>query len=175
MAHEIDDEREHEVADMAKRAALAASERRKLKNAPGGGLTADDLDKAMLDRLASLLEEIAAWTPGFAGAMLFHGEAALPVVSLIDAGDREAMRRALNHVGTSVRMELELIERDALGAFVDSITSTDRGAVIVTRLRDDLLVVAIEGRPARVADAWKAIADRKDYLLEVTSKLIPQG
>jgi len=72
-------------------------------------------------------------------------------------------------------MELELIERDALGAFVDSITSTDRGAVMVVRLRDDLLVVAIEGRPARVADAWKAIADRKEYLLEVTSKLIPQG
>lgn len=166
------DDRETEVADTAKRAAKAASQRRKQKKNQGGDLTTDDVDPAMLSRLSALLEEISAWTPGFAGSMLFHGEAATPIVSLITAGDRESMRRALTHVGSSVRQELELIERDAVGSFVDSVTSTSRGAVLVFRLGDDLLVVSIDGRPAKVAEAWKAVSDRKAALAEVTAKLI---
>ncbi len=168
------DDRESEVADMARRAAIAASERRKAQRSGGGqGLTVEDVDQAMLEELSIVLEDMAAWIPGFAGAMLFHGQAAQPVVSLITSGDREAMRRALNHVGTSVRMELDLIERDAIGSFVDSVTSTSRGAVLVVRLGDELLVVAIEGQPARVADAWSAIAERRASLREITAKLLP--
>jgi len=167
-----DDERELEVADMARRAAMAASERRKQKTGEGGGLTIDDVDPEALGALSSLLEEIAAWTPGFSGAMVFHGEAALPIVSMITAGDREAMRRALTHVGSSTRHEVDFLEHDAVGAFVDSITSTDRGAVIVVRLYNDLLVVSMDGKPAKVADAWKAISVRKERLLEVTANLI---
>ncbi len=168
-----DDERELEVAEMARRAAMAASERRKQKSNSGGELTLDDVDPVALDELSTLLEEISAWTPGFSGAMLFHGAAALPVLSLITAGDREAMRRALTHIGSSTRMEIDVIEHDATGAFVDSVTSTTRGAVVVVRLEEDLLVVAIDGRPAKLADAWKAISDRKGRLLDVTTRLIP--
>ena len=47
-----------------------------------------------LDALSTLLAEIEVWTPGFSGAILFHGKAALPVVSLIRSGNQEAMRSA---------------------------------------------------------------------------------
>lgn len=166
------DNREDDVADMARRAALAASEKRRLARTGGDGPTAADVDQDMMNRLGKALDAIAAWSPGFAGAMLFRGEAARPLVSLITAGDREAMRRSLSHVATSVRMELDLIERDALGAFVDSVTSTSRGAILVFRLEDDLLVLAIEGQPARVADAWKAVLDQKAELAEAAAGLI---
>ncbi len=150
---------------------MAASERRK-RVREGDEITLEDIDEDMLAELDRLLEEVAAWTPGFAGAMILRGEAAQPLVSLITSGEREAMRRALLHVASSVRMELDLIERDVLGEFVDSITSTSRGAVIVNRLDDDLLVVAVEGRPAKIAEAWRAIADRRDGIAETASKLI---
>lgn len=168
-----DDERELEVAEMARRAAMAASERRKQIKSAGGELTLDDIDPEALQDLSTLLEEIEAWTPGFSGAMIFHGEGALPVVSLIRAGNREAMRRSLTHVGSSVRQEIELLERDAFGGFVNSITSTTRGAVLVFRLNEDLLVVAIEGEPANLADAWKAVGSRKSRLLEASANLVP--
>lgn len=166
------DNREDEVADMARRAAMAASDKRRRARNSGTNLTASDVDEEMMKRLGRSLENIAAWAPGFAGAMLFRGEAAQPLVSLISSGEREAMRRALSHVATSVRLELDLIERDAVGGFVDSITSTSRGAVLVVRMDDDLLVVALEGRPARVADAWHAIAAERQNLAAAASGLI---
>lgn len=166
------DNREDEVADMARRAAMAASDKRRRARSGGDGPTAADVDEEMMARLGNSLDAIAEWSPGFAGAMLFRGETAQPLVSLITAGDREAMRRSLNHVATSVRMELDLIERDALGAFRDSVTSTSRGAILVFRLADDLLVVAIEGRPAKVADAWKAVLDQRVELSEACAGLI---
>ncbi len=167
------DPREGDVADTAKRAAMAASERRKRARSGAGDLTVEDVDETMLAELNRLLESLAAWTPGFAGAMLFRGMEAQPIVSHITSGEREAMRRALVHVASSVRLELDLIERDVLGAFVDSVTSTSRGAVIVNRFGDDLFVVAIEGRPAKVADAWKAIADHRADIAATAAKLIP--
>lgn len=156
---------------------MAASERRKRERSSGGdgGLNAEDVDQEMLVELDRLLENVAAWTPGFAGAMLFRGSAAQPLVSLITSGEQAAMRRALDHVASSVRAELDLIERDVLGSFVDSITSTSRGAIIVNRLGDDLLVVAVEGRPAKVADAWQAVANQRDEIAEVAAKLISSG
>lgn len=166
------DSREDEVADMARRAAMAASENRRRLRTGGGGPTAADVDQAMMDRLGRVLDAIAAWSPGFAGAMLFRGESAQPLVSLITSGDREAMRRSLTHVASSVRMELDLIERDAIGSFVDSVTSTSRGAVLVFRLDDDLLVMAIEGRSARVADAWNAVRERREELMAAAAGLI---
>lgn len=166
------DPRETDVADMAKRAAMAASERRKRVRSGAGDLAAEDVDNEVLAELDRLFENVAAWTPGFAGAMLFRGSEAQPLVSHITSGEREAMRRALLHVASSVRLELDLIERDVLGAFVDSVTSTSRGAVIVNRFADDLLVVAIEGRPAKVADAWKAIAEHRQQIAEASARLI---
>jgi len=169
------DSREGEVAEMARRAALAASEKRRRARSGGDGPTAEDVDEVMMARLSSALEEIADWSPGFAGAMLFRGEATQPLVSLISSGEREAVRRSLNHVATSVRMKLDLIERDALGSFVDSVTSTERGAVIVIRLGDDLLTVALEGQPARIADAWQAIAKQRDELAAAAVALIRES
>lgn len=166
------DPRESDVADMAKRAAFAASERNKRIRSGGGDLTAEDIDETMLTELNRLLENMAAWTPGFAGAMLFRGEQAQPLVSHITSGEREAMRRALLHVASSVRMEVDLLERDVLGGFVDSVTSTSRGAILVNRFDDDLFVVAIEGRPAKVADAWKAIADHRADIAAVAASLV---
>ncbi len=160
---------------MARRAAQAASERRKRIRENGSGLTADDVDADALADLDRHLEDLAAWTPGFTGAMLFRGPEVLPLVSLITSADREAMRRALMHVAASIRAEIELIERDAVGSFVDSVTSTTRGAVIATLLNDDLVVVAIEGRPASVADAWKAIGDRKADLAAAAAALINES
>lgn len=167
------DERELEVAEMARRAAMAASERRKQIKSGGGELTVDDVNPESLESLSTLLEEIDAWTPGFSGAMIFHGEGAVPVVSLINDGNREAMRRSLTHVGSSVRQEIDLLERDPVGGFVDSVISTERGAVIVVRLNQDLLVVALSGKPANVADAWKAVRDRKERLLTACEELLP--
>ena len=169
---EDEDERELEVAEMARRAAMAASERRKQIKSAGGGLTLDDIDPGALEELSTLLEEIEAWTPGFSGAMVFHGEGALPVVSLIRASNRESMRRSLTHVGSSVRQEVDLLERDAVGGFVDSVMSTTKGAVLVVRLHEDLLVIAIGGKPANIAEAWKAVGARKDRLLEASANLV---
>ena len=167
-----EDERELEVAEMARRAAMAASERRKQIKSGGGELTVEDVDPDALESLSKLLEEIQAWTPGFSGAMIFHGEGAVPVVSLINEGNREAMRRSLTHVGSSVRQEIDLLERDPVGGFVDSVMSTTRGAVIAVRLNEDLLVVALDGEPANIVDAWKAVSDRKLRLLEASEKLL---
>jgi hypothetical protein len=166
------DSREDEVAEMARRAALAASDKRRRARSGTDGPTAEDVDESMMARLSSALEDISEWSPGFAGAMLFRGEATQPLVSLIVSAEREAVRRALTHVATSVRMELDLIERDALGSFVDSVTSTERGAVIVIRLGDDLLIVALEGQPARIADTWQAIANQRGELAAAASGLI---
>lgn len=152
---------------------MAASERRKLVR-KSGEITLEDIDQSILVELDRLLEEVAAWTPGFSGAMLFRGEAAQPLVSMITSGEREAMRRALLHVASSVRMELDLIERDVLGEYLDSVTSTSRGAVIVNRLGDDLLVVAIEGQPAKLADAWRAIAERREAIADIARRLVPE-
>lgn len=157
---------------MARRAALAASDKRRRARSGADGPTAEDVDDAMMARLGSALEDIAEWSPGFAGAMLFRGELTQPLVSLIVSGERESMKRSLTHVATSVRTELDLIERDALGSFVDSVTSTERGAVIVIRLGDDLLIVALEGQPARIADAWQAIANQRGELAAAASRLI---
>jgi hypothetical protein len=166
------DERESEVAEMARRAALAASDRNKRTRSAGSDITADDVDPEMMSQLDALFENVATWTPGFAGAMLFRGEAVQPLVSLITSGEREATRRALIHVATSVRSELDLLEHDAIGSFVDSVTSTSRGAVLVNRLDDDLLVVAIEGRPARIAEAWSAISTNRQQIAAVAARLI---
>ncbi|MFT7473408.1 MAG: hypothetical protein ACI81L_000323 [Verrucomicrobiales bacterium] len=166
------DDRESEVADTARRAALAASDRNKRIRSAGSGITAEDVDPQMLSQLDALFENMATWTPGFAGAMLFRGEAAQPLVSLITSGEQEAMRRALIHVAASVRAELDLLEHDAVGSFIDSVTSTSRGAVLVNRLDDDLLVVAIEGRPARVAEAWSAISANRLQIAAVAARLI---
>lgn len=166
------DEREAEVADMARRAAQAASERRKRIRENPSGLTAEDVDADALAELDRNLEDLASWTPGFSGAMLFRGAEVMPLVSLITSNEREAMRRALMHVAASIRTEIELIERDAVGSFVDSVTSTTRGAVIAILLNDDVLVVAIEGQPASIADAWKAIGDRKVDIAAAAAALI---
>ena len=42
----------------------------------------------------------------------------------------------------------------------------------MVRLGNDLLVVSVDGKPAKIAEAWKAISDRKAELIAVTAKLI---
>ena len=166
------DEREAEVADMARRAAQAASDRRKRIRQTGTSLTAADVDSGALARMDRVLEDIATWTPGFGGAMLFRGADAFPLVSLITAAEGEAMRRVLINTAVAARKQMDNLGRDSIGNFVDSVTSTARGALIVTLFDDDLLVVGIEGRPARVLDAWQAISNRRADLLEATASLV---
>lgn len=166
------DEREAEVADMARRAAQAASDRRKRLRDNSTRVTEEQVDNDALADLDRHLEELAAWTPGFVGAMLFRGLEVLPLVSLITAAEREAMRRTLSHFAISARDEMELVKSDSLGAFVDSVTSTSHGAVLTTVLGDDILVIGIAGRPAQVADAWKALSDRKAAIAVAAEALI---
>lgn len=161
-----------EVADMARRAAQAASDRRKRVREYGDGPTVEDVDTEALAKIDRHLEELAAWTPGFAGAMLFRGPEAMPLVSLITSGEREAMRRALMHMAVSVRSEMELTERDAIGKFRDSVTSTSRGALLVNVLNDDLLIVALIGDSVSIADAWKAIQSQRDEIALAASDLL---
>lgn len=157
---------------MARRAAMAASGRRKQART-SGEISAEDVDPDRLVELDRLMENLAAWTPGFAGAMLFRGEGVQPLVSLIASGEREATRRSIVRIATSTRAEIDLVEGGALGSFVDSVTSTTKGAAIVTRLNDDLLVTVIEGRPANIADAWRAIATNRDGIQAVAAELVP--
>ena len=96
----------------------------------------------------------------------------MPLVSLITSGEREAMRRALMHMAISVRSEMELTERDAVGNFVDSVTSTSRGAVLVNVLDDDLLIVALTGKSVSIADAWKAIRGQRNDISAAAADLI---
>ena len=166
------DQREAEVADLAKKAAQAASSRRKRSRENPSGITAADVDDDALAALDSELEQIATWAPGFAGAMLFRGAEVLPLVSLITSAEREAMRRALMRTATLVRSEMEMIDSDALGAFVDSVTSTTKGAILSIVLEDDILVVALEGRPVKLADAWNAIATRRAPIQSALTGLI---
>ncbi len=155
---EHDDAREDEVADVARRAALAASARRSLARDAPTGMAAVDVDDAMMARLGMALERIEAVSPGFAGAMLFRGVDAAPLVSLLpDFGSDEA-RRTLTRVATAVRMQFELLEDSSLGRYVDSVISTERGAVLVKSIADDLLVVSLAGTPPAVAPTWRAIA-----------------
>lgn len=167
-SEQLDDE----VADMARRAAQAASDRRKRIREYGDGPTAEDVDTEALAKLDRHLEELAAWTPGFAGAMLFRGPEAMPLVSLITSGEREAMRRALMHMAISVRSEMELTERDAVGSFVDSVTSTSRGAVLVNVLNDDLLIVALSGQTVSVSDAWNVMRGQRDGIAAAAGDLL---
>ena len=104
--------------------------------------------------------------------MLFRGPEAMPLVSLITSGEREAIRRALLHMAISVRSEMELTERDALGTFVDSVTSTSGGAVLVKVLNDDLLIVALVGETLSIADAWKAIQNERAEIAAAASALL---
>lgn len=168
-AYSGDDKRETEVADLARKA--ASSRRKRVRENPSG-ITAEDVDDAALAALDHELEEIAAWSPGFAGAMLFRGAEVLPLVSFITSGEREAMKRALMHFAASIRAEMEMIERDAVGNFVDTVTSTTRGAVIAMQFDDDILVVALEGKPAKIADAWQAIAQRREAIEKASAGLI---
>ncbi len=166
------DEREAEVADLAKKAAQAASMRRKRVRENPTGITADDVDSDALAALDDELEQIASSAPGFVGAMLFRGAEVLPLVSLITSSEEEGMRRALMHTATSVRTEMEMIDQNALGGFVDSATSTTRGAILAIVLEDDILVVAIEGQPAQLADAWQVIGTRRSLMQSALSALI---
>ena len=103
---------------------------------------------------------------------MFRGPEVLPLVSLIAAAEREAMRRTLSRFATAARDEIELVKSDSLGEFVNSVTSTSRGAVLTVVLGDDILVVGLEGRPAQVADAWRALSDRKAAIAEAAADLI---
>ena len=137
---------------------MAASARRSLaREAPDGEVPAE-VDEAMMERLGAALERIEADCDNFAGAMVFRGTDAAPLVSLLPDFGADEARRTLMRVATAVRMQFDLLIDSTLGPFVDSVISTERGAVLVRAVGDDLLVVNVAGSPAAVAPAWKAIA-----------------
>jgi hypothetical protein len=170
-----DDAREDEVADVARRAAMAASARRSLAREAPEGMSPAEVDDAMMNRLGHALERVEAGCANFGGAMLFRGPAAQPVVSLLpDFGGDEA-RRMLTRVATAVRMQVELLEDSSLGRFVDSVTSTERGALLIRSIGDDLLVVSLSGSPPEVAPAWRAITAERGEIADAAAGLFTAG
>lgn len=170
-----DDARENEIADVARRAALAASARRSAARESGGSLSVAEVDEAMMTRLGQALERIEGRCEHFAGAMVFRGADAAPLVSLLpDFGSDEA-RRTLTRVAVAVRMQVDLLDDSSLGRYVDSVLSTERGAVLVQAIRDDLLVVSLAGTPPDVAPAWRAIASERVEIAEAAAGLFGDG
>lgn len=166
------DDREAEVADLAKKAAQAASIRRRRVRDNPSGITAEDVDDDALSALDLELEQIATDVPGFAGAMMFRGPEVLPLVSLIASSDKEGIRRVLMRAASSVRGEMEMADRLAIGTYLDSVSSTTKGAILSTALDDDIFVMVIEGKPAKIADAWQAFSARRTEIHSALSSLI---
>ena len=144
---------------MARRAAQAASDRRKRIREAGTSLAAEDVDGEALAMLDRALESIASNSPGFGGAMVFRGPDALPLVSLIPSREAEGMRRLLINTAVSTRKQMDHLAGDSIGSYLDSVTSTARGAIIAKLFGDDLLVVCLEGPRVSVLDTWKAMSD----------------
>ena len=165
------DGREDEVADVARRAAMAASAKRQPQREAADPPTADDVDQGMLTRIGAALERIEYRCSNFSGAMLFRGADAQPIISLMpDFGSEEA-KRTISRVATAVRMQHDLLADSSLGAYRDSIISTDRGAVLVNVIGEDLLIVAVAGSPPDVGPAWVAIAAERAEIREAAEKL----
>ncbi len=165
------DGREDEVADVARRAAMAASAKRQQVRDGGDAPTAEDVDQSMLTRIGAALERIEYRCSNFSGAMLFRGADAQPIVSLMpDFGSEEA-KRTINRVATAVRMQYDLLADSSLGAYRDSVISTERGAVLVNVIGDDLLIVAVAGSPPDVGPAWIAISGERAEIREAAAKL----
>ena len=128
------------------------------------GMGAADVDEVMMERLGAALERIEAGCDNFAGAMMFRGVDAAPLVSLLPDFGADEARRTLIRVATAIRMQFDLLIDSTLGPFVDSIVSTDRGAVLVRAIGDDLLVVSVAGAPAEVIPAWRAMSTEQEEL-----------
>lgn len=167
----MEDEREGEVADVARRAALAASARQKLSRESGVLVGAEDVDSEMLERLGTALERIEANCTNFAGAMLFRGPNAAPIISLLPDFGAEEARRTLTRAATAVRMQFELLADTSIGGYVNSIISTGRGALLVQALGEDLLLVNLAGSPPDVGPAWRAVASERDEIAEAAAEL----
>lgn len=165
------DEREDEVADVARRAAMAASARQKLLRDSGTDLAASDVDNDMLDRLGAALERIEASAPTFTGAMLFRGPEATPLVSLLPDFGSEESRRTLTRAATAMRMQADLLADSSIGQFVDSLISTERGALLVQLLDEDVLVVSLAGSPPDVGHVWRTIAAERAEIVWCASHL----
>jgi hypothetical protein len=165
------DGREDEVADVARRAAMAASAKRQQVRDAGDAPTVEDVDDTMLSRIGTALERIEYRCANFSGAMLFRGSDAQPIVSLLpDFGSEEA-RRTISRVATAVRMQFDLLADSSLGAYLDSVISTERGAVLVNMIDQDMLIVAVAGSPPDVGPAWNAIAAERSEIREAAAKL----
>lgn len=166
-----DDAREDEVADVARRAAMAASARRSMARDVDDGMSLGDVDDAMMNRLGLALERVESECSNFGGAMLFRGPDAMPLVSLLPDFGAEEARRTLIRVATAVRMQFDLLEDSSLGSYVDSLTSTARGALLARAIGDDLLVVSIAGSPPDVAPAWRAMGSERPEIAEAAAGL----
>lgn len=154
---------------------MAASARQTAAREAGGAMTGGDVDEAMMIRLGLALERIERRCSNFAGAMLFRGPDAAPLVSLLpDFGSDEA-RRTLTRAATAVRMQHELLEDSTLGSYVDSVISTERGAMLVKVIGDDVLVVGLGGTPPDVAPAWRAIAVEREEIASAAADLFISG
>lgn len=162
----LPDGREDEVADVARRAAMAASARQHLAREPGGDHSASDVDQEMVNRLGLAIERIEAASTNFAGAMLFHGADGQALVSLMPDFGSEESRRTMTRVGTAVKMEIDLLADSSIGPYRDSLISTQRGALLVNVIGQDVLVVSLAGSPPDVAPTWKAIAIEREQMAE---------
>ena len=172
---ESGDVREDEVAEVARRAAMAASARRSLARTAPEGMAAQDVDEGMLTRLGLALERIESACTGFAGAMVFRGMDAAPLVSLLPDFGSDDARRTITRIATAVRMQYDLLEDGSLGRYVDSVISTERGAFLVKSIRDDLVVVSLAGTPPDVAPAWRAMAAERAEIEAAAAELFLGG
>ncbi|MGI9605221.1 MAG: hypothetical protein ACR2P0_03695 [Acidimicrobiales bacterium] len=166
------DDREDEVADVARRAAIAASERRKQARHADESIRADQVDPEAMDRLGFALEKIEGASSECLGVMLFRGPDAAPLVSLLPEFDADETRRLLSRVASTASRQVDLLGDTTAGSYRNSLVSTERGAVLVERFGSDLLVVALTGSPPDVTPVWTALSAERAEIASAASKLI---
>mgnify|MGYP001819164270 CR=1 FL=1 len=165
------DGREDEVAEVARRAALAASEKRRRSRELDGRPTAEDVDQSMMQRMGQALERIESTSDAFSGAMVFRGAAADPLVSLLPEFGSDEAKRTLGRVALGVRTQIEHLLDSPLGPCLDTVLSTERGAVLVNVVADDLLVVSVTGSPPDIGPIWRAMARERAELADAAQRL----
>ena len=165
------DGREDEVADVARRAAMAASARQKLMRESGTDLVAGDVDPAMHERLSLALERIEHASRNYTGAMVFRGADAVPILSLLPDFGTEEARRTLTRTATAIRMQFDFLADSSQGAFRNSIISTERGALLCQILGDDMLIISLAGAPPDVAPTWHVLAEERVAMREALQAL----
>lgn len=148
------DDREDEVADLARRAALAASEKRRRQREHGVDVSKGIVDDDQMVRLESLLQQVGEMET-VVGVMMTRGQGAIPIASVLPTVIGDEIFRTLNSIASTTAHQSELLGNVELGAPRDSLISLRRGAVLTRWIGEDLLLVAVEGTPAPVSAIWQ--------------------